>query len=209
MKTKGIYGNDRGEITGLHRLARGTTKAALAMSLALIAPETVGQGTIVFANRVITRGIDAPVMLVANWQDPVPLTAPADSRFLAQLFVNGAPFGQPARFLDGADAGYVMPHEVTVPGVSPGTTVQVTMLAWASELGGSYAEALAQGIGGTAASGSFQLTLSSAPSEAVFLVGLHGFNIWVPAHMIPEPGSVALITSGLAAVWLRCRRRSL
>jgi len=168
------------------------------------------QGALTFANRVVGV-IDAPVTYLGDVRPGAPLGSAAlaaGPNFLAQLAivipgVLDPHLTPPQPFRTGSAAGYVSATAVTVPGVPGGTTVTVTMLAWAAELGSSYSEAVAKGIASFGQSSPINVTLVEPPGVPSFLVGLQPFNI---AAIIPEPSAGLLGLAG-AGMLLLCRRR--
>lgn len=146
------------------------------------------QGRVLFGNRVLAAGINAPVTFLGDLRPGPPLGGSelADSRFLAQLLVDVAgvyhgPVGAPVPFRSDAGRGFVFPSEVMVP-VAEGTDeVHVTMSAWAADLGTSYYEALSKGIGYTGVSQVLIIRPAlNAADPAAPLVGLWPFEISVP-----------------------------
>lgn len=121
--------------------------ASLLSGLLLVAATVApAQGVLNFNTRVAGR-VDARVYQA----DGVTPLAGAD--YLAQLYVgqdaSGAqliPVGAPTPFRTGAAAGYVVPVDVVVPGVAPGSTVIVEVRAWDAAGGvASYEAAVDQG----------------------------------------------------------------
>jgi hypothetical protein len=183
------------------------TLRLLLLLLALAGPAVTrapAQGAILFANRIVGGGINAPVTYCG------PLTPggsfvtglASGTNFLAQLIVNGQPAGQPVPFREGAFAGYVSATAVYPEGVSGGTSVTVTMVAWFASLGSTYQEAFSKQIGGYGSSGSLNITAVAAPGTPADLVGLQPFSI---SGCIPEPGAGPLLLVG--AVFFLLRRR--
>jgi hypothetical protein len=168
------------------------------------------QGALTFANRVVGV-IDAPVTYLGDVRPGAPLggaALAAGPNFLAQLAivipgVLDPHLTPPQPFRTGSAAGYVSATAVTVPGVPGGTVVQVTMLAWAAELGASYAEAVAKGLGMVGTSANLQIMLVEPPGVPADLVGLQPFSL---AAIIPEPSAGLLALAG-AGTLLLCRRR--
>jgi hypothetical protein len=151
-------------------------------------------------------GIDAPVTAggvdpAYPWLPPTPAGPLEGPRYLAQLAVNGVVVGTPQPFRTGAFAGYVAATEVTVPGVAAGASVTVTMLAWDTFLGATYAEAANRGWGGFGTSANLSVQIPAGGS--VPLTGLQPFNL---AILIPEPSAGALALLGAAALGLRGHR---
>jgi hypothetical protein len=173
------------------------TKLFVASAALLAACSSFGQGLITFGNRV--GSINAPVTFLGDQRPGNPLGAGASlasgANFLAQLAVNGTPVGTPVQFRTGAAAGYLS-NTVVDAGVAGGTSVTVTMLAWAADLGATYAQAVARGIGGHGTSGNLTISPIAPPGTPADLVGLQPFNISV---IVPEPGvaTLGLLGAGL------------
>ncbi len=77
------------------------------------------------------------------------------------------------------------------------------MLAWASELGSSYAAALAAGIGGTGTSLPVTVNAAAPPATPTPLAALQAFTI---SPIIPEPGIASLGLLGAAVLLLRRKK---
>jgi hypothetical protein len=161
------------------------------------------QGALLFANRNVGAGINAPVTYCGPLTPGGPFVTGLafGTNFLAQLIVNGQPAGRPVPFREGASAGYVSPTAV-YPGIAGGTTVTVTMVAWFASLGSTYQEALSRGIGGYGSSQNLNIAVVAAPGTPADLVGLQPFFI---LGCIPEPGAGPLLLVG--AVFFLLRRR--
>ena len=152
-----------------------------------------GQGTVLFANRV-TGVIDAPVVFPGIATDILP----ADSRFLAQLFGaapggNLAPIGNPVPFGEepGWAPGYIRPVEHQIPGVAPGGSAQVKMVAWYRQLGNSYVEALNRGMGGVGESAVITIDSTGGGLQPpALLSGLSGFHISIILSINTRPNPI-------------------
>jgi hypothetical protein len=165
------------------------------------------QGLITFANRNLAAGINAPVTFLGDVRPGSPLGGAqlaSGPSFLAQLAVNGTPVGSPVPFRTASFAGYVSATVVDA-GVPGGTAVTVTMLAWAAELGSSYADAVAKGIGMVGTSANLTITAIAVPGVPADLTGLQPFNL---SAIIPEPSPAGLAMAAAVALGItRMARR--
>jgi len=176
--------------------------AIAAVVVATIAAQA--QGTINFANRVVSSGIDAKVLGTSG--------APLDGAgFMAQLYVGGsasslAAVGSPVPFRTGAAAGYVTSSTVTVGSIAGGSAASVAMRAWDASTGASYDAATVRG-----SSAVLSIVLGgggSPPAVPADLTGLTGFSLagTGPGPAVPEPTTVALGLLGAGALFLRRRK---
>lgn len=159
----------------------------------------LGQGTIHFSTRVGSI-VDARVHFVDGH--------PVDSSYLGQLYVGlpGThlfPVGSPTPFRNSpADlAGYITSGEtITVPGIPGGSTVHLKMVAWWSERGKTYAEAIGIGCGNIGESEVLQtFVLGNAglePTPPALLVGLTGFSVAPITAQCPEPSPLGIVLAG-------------
>jgi hypothetical protein len=153
----------------------------------------LAQGTIGFSSRV-GGAVNAPVWYQGE---------PADGRFVGQLYVgapggNLAPAGSPTPFRSDAGRGYITEGGiVTVPGVLPSEWAQVKLVAWASVLGASYAEAVSKNQGGVGESLPITIRAGGGLFPPAALSGLAAFTI----SAIPEPSSPLLVEAGISAWW--------
>lgn len=154
------------------------------------------QGLINFSTRV-GASVNAPVIYLAE-------NTLADGRFFGQLYAAApfeslAPVGNPSPFRSDVGKGYITAGgNVSVPGVQPGSLAQVKLVAWASWLGNTYAEAIAQGRGDIGESAVIEINLGGGLMPPATLFGLQAFVI---SPIIPEPSAVSLIVVGMAMGW--------
>ncbi len=157
------------------------------------------QGTVAFSNR--SSAVDAPVFDIGG------TTKISDPNIVAALFLGDVQEGAaaPFRATPAAAAGYWNPgtdSSRTVDGQPGGTSVTLTVRAWDSTKGATYAAAVAAG-GKYGQSDPFTVTLGgggSPPSTPADLVGLKSFSL------VPEPSTIALGALGAAALLLRRRK---
>lgn len=124
----------------------------------------------------------------------------------AQLF--GGPAGTPSyqlsplfpttTFRSGAAAGYVVPVDVTVPNVPPGSQATLVMRAF---FGPTYEQSTF-----FLSSNPITITLGGGILPPANLVGLQASAIIGPPGCIPEPGTNLLIAAGALVLTLRVRR---
>ncbi len=136
-----------------------------------------GQGTVDFCNFVPISDVDGVT----------PLAGPA---FLAQLYAGAPgqslrPVGVPRPFLTGTDAGYFDCQVVVVPGVLPGGTAVVQVVAWRASDGLTFEAANHPG--------------GHAGQSNVFLVGPLSF-LYGPPPPPPDPGLDGLQSFSLQVV---------
>jgi hypothetical protein len=150
---------------------------------------TLREGRVLFGNRVSPEGIDAPVSWLGDFRLGVPLggSGPVSgAHFLAQLHVSAPGIfdgwvGQPVPFRTAAAAGYISNHEVTVPMADDSDFVTVMMTAWIADLGGSFSEAVAKGLGGFGISNRLTIRPAVQPGEhPTPLIGLLPFSLGGP-----------------------------
>ncbi|HMO64800.1 MAG TPA: hypothetical protein PKE47_06200 [Verrucomicrobiota bacterium] len=152
------------------------------------------EGWVTFANRLIADGINAPVTYMGNMRPGAPLGGPglaSGADFLAQLHVavpGGGEWrvGQPVPFRTGAFAGSIAPSVVIVPMAADTDEVTITMVAWMTELGQSYHEAVNRNVGGYGSS--HRLTIRPTTSlleRPATLIGLEAFTLTVPIGGVP------------------------
>lgn len=161
---------------------------------------------VLFANRAIAYGIDAPVgWLGGIYGTGAPLAEQSRVQgqwFRAQLYAALedpyewiGPVGEPVSFRTAGLAGSVQPHEVVIP--TPGRTGQITaqvwMVAWCRIYGDSFDQVQAMSIGGAGQSASVRVSgftpdVPIVPAPA--LVGLQPFVIPGPPGPVPLPPTV-------------------
>jgi hypothetical protein len=182
----------------------------IALVLCVLAPATQAQGTlgtIYFANRLTTVGLDAPAYLTTNpWSGPTRVfPGPAYS---AALYLNGEmipgsltkfqePLGQTAR------AAYIEPINVFVPGTMPGQrNVWVEMRAWLTA-DGSYENATWRGSSGL-------LRVDTLGGDIDPSVPNHLPSAFTGFYImpVPEPSTIALGVFGSALILFFARRRT-
>jgi hypothetical protein len=185
-------------------------KTVLTLLAAMAASVAMGQGTVLFSNRVLPQ-IDAPVTFGGDLRPGAPAgpAGPAAGPALVGQLLAGpvggqlAPVGVPVAFrAAGAGAGYVPGSTVIVPTVPKSSPAQIVFVAWVADLGATYAEALAAGIGGTGQSAPITVSLGGEEITPANMTGLAGFSV---APVIPEPSVLAL--GALGAGWLMLRRK--
>jgi hypothetical protein len=169
-------------------------KLIIAMAALLVSVSAYGQGQVVFNNRVVGSVVAQVTLCGAaiGIQDGV--GAPG-AKWEAQLW--GGPAGgtleallPKTTFRTGAGAGFVVPVDVILPKVVPGSIASLQMRAFTTD-----------GLGyGT--SKVFNLTLGGGLNPPANLVGLEAFSIC----SIPEPSTIALGVLGAAGL-LALRRR--
>lgn len=169
---------------------------AVAAMIAFVRPFTVScsaQGQVVFNNRV-PPDINARVLCPDG-------VSGLDSTFSAQLFAGPVgtstglltPLFPITPFRSGAAAGYVVPVDVTVPGIPPGAQATIVMRAF---FGPSFTNSPVKMEGAP-----FTVTLGGGLLPPANLIGLQGFTTpGGPNLCIPEPATNAIIAAGL--LWL-------
>jgi len=168
----------------------------------LVAVSTYAQGTINFANLVISGGgrvVDAPIRAPGG-------ALASGAAFQAQLYaraVGGGAFeavGAAANFLTGTGAGYFLPGTRTYAGVGAGASAEIVVRAWQVSSGATWDQATIRGASDpiTVATGG----AGSPPAPPALLLNLQGFTI------VPEPSTIALgIIGGLGTLLLIRRRK--
>ncbi len=161
-----------------------------------------GQGALVFANRLIAQGVNAPVVYLGPLVPGGPCheMLAAGPNFLAQLYINGRPATDPVPFREGVLAGSIAPMVVYPEGLPGGTTVSAQMYAWYAPNGETLQESYL--VHGPGASIPLSVTLAAVPSLPTPMVGLQPFVIM---NCIPEPSGGLLLLAGLLG--FLCRRR--
>ncbi|MBM3883461.1 MAG: hypothetical protein FJ387_27775, partial [Verrucomicrobia bacterium] len=165
---------------------------------ALLALSQAG-GTVNFNNRVLTAGIDAPVL------DSDGMTRLAGPRFLAQLYAGPAPdrveaVGPAVPFRDAGGAGYwsTAPNGLrNVRSVQPGEVAFVQVRAWEAGLATTFEGTRAAG-GKAGVSELFSVRTGGAgdpPSLPADLVGLTSFSL-VALPVIVTPADDQLVMVG-------------
>lgn len=178
---------------------------AIALTAFAVAASAYAQGVVNFSTRA-GASVNAPVTYLGD-------NTLADGRFWGQLYVaapNGtlAPSGSPTAFRSDAGKGYITAGgNVEVPGVTPGSSAQVKLVAWAGTINGvtvtSYAQALALGQGGVGESGVITINTGGGTLPPAALAGLQGFNI---SPIIPEPSIAALGLLGAGLLLIRRKK---
>lgn len=159
------------------------------------------QGTVAFSNK--SAAVDAPVFDIGG------TTRISDPNIVAAIFLGDVQEGAvaPFRATPAAAAGYWNPgtdSARTIAGAAAGSTVTLTVRAWDSTKGATYAAAVAAG-GKYGQSDPFSVTLggqgpSGPPATPADLSGLKSFSL------VPEPSTIALGALGAAALLLRRRK---
>jgi hypothetical protein len=193
---------------------RAQLRVVAAFWLGAVPGAQAGEGRVLFANFVPDAGINAPVEWLGDQRpgspfDPAgPVRGP---RFVTQLLARTPDGGVRAvteaiPFRSDVGAGFILAREVLVPTLDgqPGGPAEVKMVAWVAELGASYPEAFARGLGGTGESDWLQVDTADPmpPEPAAPLTGLRGFSIGGP--LLANPGPPRLLgfttTNDLATV---------
>jgi hypothetical protein len=159
------------------------------------------QGTVNFNNHNTGAGIDQPVYDIGN------TTKISDPNIVAALFLNDVQQGDAAPFRTGAAAGYwsISPDSTrTITGAAAGASVTLTVKAWDSTKGSTYAAAVTAG-GKYGSSDPFTVQLggqgpSGPPAVPADMIGFKSFSL------VPEPSTIALGALGAAALLLRRRK---
>lgn len=175
-------------------------KLLIALAAVLITASSYGQGQLVFNTR-ITGAVDAPVTVAGTGAGPGP-------GYTAQLYLSSggsltaltpATTFRPAGTGSAAIASqYVVPVDITVPGVDAGAQATLVMRAWQTSLGSADAAAAAGLLGQSAP---VTITLGGGLNPPANLTGLQGFTV-----PVPEPSVIALGVLGAAALLLRRRK---
>jgi hypothetical protein len=181
----------------------------IAITAFACAAASYGQGAIVFSTHTGSGAtqVDAPATLgVENSRGLGPA-------YSAQLYlVNATSLTPlfPITTFNAAGSGvlaiadrYVVPRDVTVPGVPSGANVTLRMVAWETSLGGTYETVRDIGLGFSGQSPDLSVTLGGGLLPPANLVGLQGFVI-----RFPEPTTLALGFLGAAALFIRRRSKS-
>lgn len=165
---------------------------------------SAAEGRVLFANFVPAAGIHAPYQWLGDHRPGSPYGGEGLARgpwFVTQLLARTPDGGlravtEAVPFRSDADgAGYILAREVLVPTLDrqPGGRAEVAMVAWAAELGASFGEAAAQGMGGVTQV--IWLAMDTAdpfPHEpAAPLVGLQGLSI--PGPLLADSGPPRLL----------------
>ncbi|MBL9135904.1 MAG: hypothetical protein JNK85_08555 [Verrucomicrobiales bacterium] len=159
------------------------------------------QGVVNFSTRAGAT-VNAPVTYLGD-------NTLADGRFLGQLYagaLNGplSAVGSPTPFRSDAGKGYITAGgNVEVPGVLPGETARVKLVAWAGSLGDTYLEALGRNVCGVGESPVITIQLGGGTLPPAALAGLSGFVISLGC---PEPSPLAIGLIGAGLLWT-CRRQ--
>lgn len=156
------------------------------------------QGTVSFNNHNTGAGIDQPVLDIGG------TARVSDPNIVAALFLGDVQQGDASPFRSGAAAGYwsTSPDSTRTVTGAPGATVTLTVRAWDSTKGSTYAAALAAG-GKTGVSSPFDIALGGVgapPSLPTDMTNFKGFTL------VPEPSTIALGALGAAALLLRRRK---
>jgi hypothetical protein len=195
------------------------TSSVYPFVLVVLAPLVgLGQSTFEFRNLSPAFGIDAPVFdaegtpleganyLVELWGGAtVDSLSPAITCFSNQRVI--------IPFLSGASAGYFLDDgggrdeadNVSILAVPPGGWAWLQVRAWAAQMGATYEEAAARGLGGYGesplfyAQGGYPYDLLTSPPR---LIGLQSFSL---RPVVPEPAVGCLLLLGLPVLLLRLR----
>jgi hypothetical protein len=167
----------------------------LAMCLVLLS-HAFAQGVVVFANKVPSSGVDARVTLADG--------TPVSVGYIAQLYAG--PAGTPesslqpvlptATFASGTAVGYIRPVDVHVPGVDIGQIATLQMRVFDGQ---TWSDSLCRGE-----SNLILVQLGIQTQDGPYLVGLQPFQV----VCIPEPSTFALLSGGLALLFLKKRMLS-
>lgn len=173
----------------------------------LAALPAMAQGTLTFLNTpAAVGGTGAPVTYQGARVD--------GAAYMAQLYANiggslTAIGANPVPFRSGAAAGFVNSTQVAVPGVAPGSSVEIIMRAWATASGATWEAASANPAGIFGQSDPVTVGPLGGPNPAggpdiidPNMTGLLPFEV----VLVPEPGTWALLALGVGALALRRRR---
>jgi hypothetical protein len=177
----------------------------IALALMVFIRTGFSQGTVLFSNRELGYGIDAPIynfdgkpLSGADWYAQLYYAAPYSSGFV--------PAGDPLIFRTGNRAGYfdnTVDQNRTLAGIPAGARVQVQIRVWKSEGGTSYESALRNGkvVYSFAVMTIYTSGMGNPPGFTMPLLGLQ------PMYMIiPEPSIIALGLGGAGVLFLRRRK---
>ena len=180
---------------------------SLAVCLAVaITPAAMGQGTVNFANRVVSAGIDAPVFSCDG-------ITPVGDSFVAQLWAGAdanslAPVGAAVEFISlyGRGTGYFVGGSREILGIPPGGAAWTQVRVWDRRFPDFGSAVATGGLGVWGTSNLLRLAATgdptaSPPALPVNLVGLTDFSVFC----MPEPTTLALL--GLGALGPLLRRR--
>jgi hypothetical protein len=193
-------GNGRTVVVNLqnfesHAATLQSVFCCLGLLTAWVEQSAIAQGTINFFTRV-RANVNAPVTFMGE-------NTLADGRFLGQLFAAApgetlGPVGTPTPFRSDAGKGYITAGgTVDVPGVQPGSSAQVKLVAWAGSLGSTYADAMLNNVGGYDESPVITISLGGGILPPAALVGLPAFGFFYA----PEPSAMAILALGMAFLW--------
>lgn len=172
-------------------LRRLTLVAPLALVI-LGWPKSNAQGTFRFSTR--GPGVDAPVTFAGD-------NTLADCRFVAQLYgapvgLRPLPLGSPVPFPCDGNRGYILDGGVLeVPGVAPGMSATIVVFAWSLQSGPTFWDAIEK-CGATGASRPIEVVAGGGGLPASPLIGLQGFEMYVPIGECPEPNVIELFLIG-------------
>jgi hypothetical protein len=197
------------------------TSSVYPFVLVVLAPLVgLGQSTFEFRNLSPAFGIDAPVFdaegtpleganyLVELWGGAtVDSLSPAITCFSNQRVI--------IPFLSGASAGYFRDDgggrggadNISIVAVPPGGWAWLQVRAWGAQMGATYEEAAARGLGGYGesplfyAQGGYPYDFFTPPPR---LIGLQSFSL---RPVVPEPAAVWLLLLGVVALLLIRRWR--
>lgn len=147
-------------------------------ALLTVSETNQGGGLILFKNHgflVDYKTNNAPVF------DLDGITPLSGSQFVAQLYAGPTldalrPACQPTPFQSGPNAGYFVPHTITLASVMPGSNAVLQVCAWDANYGTSYEQARALG-GRVGKSGVFQVLAGGGTLPPQPLQGLQSFNL--------------------------------
>ncbi|MBL9138915.1 MAG: PEP-CTERM sorting domain-containing protein [Verrucomicrobiales bacterium] len=179
-------------------------RIALTLAALIVATSAQAQGVVNFSTRSGVS-VNAPVTYCGGL---------ADGSILGQLYASApneplAPVGVPTPFRSDAGKGFITAGgNVVIPGVLPGGTAQIKMVAWASALGATYAAAVSKGVGGAGESGVITILTGGGILPPAPLAGLQGFDLAAGPPCFPEPSSLALGLVGGGLLLIRRKRGS-
>ncbi|MBI4659206.1 MAG: PEP-CTERM sorting domain-containing protein [Verrucomicrobia bacterium] len=172
-------------------------KVIIALAALFVMANAYGQGTVQLNNRIPGQ-VDAKVLMPGGG------VGVSDAAFKAQLYAAGGA-DQPlsalkavpttTAFRTGNAAGYIVPVDVTVPGIAAGAKATVVLRV--------YNGAAFEGSTIFGTSNPINIDLGGAgtpPGPGSVLAGLQGFTL------VPEPSTIALGILGAAALILRRRK---
>jgi len=177
-------------------------KLLIALAAVLITAATYGQGQVVFSNRVLASGVDAPVTIAGS----NPLIGPGPG-YSAQLYVKNADGTtvalSPASTFNAAGTGaaaiadrYWKAQTIDVA-AAPGANATFFVRAWQTALGTYDQAANARGQ-----SPDFTIAVGGGTLPPANLTTLQAFAVTV----VPEPTVIALGVLGASALLLRRRK---